>query len=161
MKFSGKRVLVTGAGANIGRAIALQFAAEGARLVVAAHGNMAGAKGVVEEIQARGGEASAVAADLTIEEEVDRLFATGRERLGGLDILVNNAGAALPTPFAASSLADWRRLFDINLFSAVLCSQRGAALMASEGAIINTASVRGVGHGGGWGLWPTPRPRRP
>jgi 3-oxoacyl-[acyl-carrier protein] reductase len=153
MDIEGKRVVVTGAGANIGEAIAVQFAQAGARVVVHVGSNTDGGARVVQKIRSIGGEAQVIQADLTESRSVDRLFEEVVAVFGGVDILINNAGAARPTPFSDSSIKQWQDVFNINFFSAVLCSQRAAALMKrSGGAIVNTSSIRGIGHTGREGL---------
>jgi 3-oxoacyl-[acyl-carrier protein] reductase len=154
MDLKDARVLVTGAGANIGRAVALAFAESGARVAITTRSNIEGARETVRKIEAAGAEALFLKADVTREDEVKELFEGVAERFGGLDILVNNAGAARPTPFSNSSLSEWREVFDVNLFSALLCSQQAVPLMKKEGpgCIINTVSVRGFGHTGREGI---------
>src|SRR5688500_8643940 len=88
---SGSGVVVTGAGSGIGRAAALRFGAEGARVVVAdLNADTAGA--VVDELRAAGGTAEAVVGDLSDQAVVDRVVATAVASFGGVDVLVNNAG---------------------------------------------------------------------
>src|SRR5882724_4961902 len=87
----GRSVIVTGAGSGIGRAAALAFAAEGAKVVVADL-NADGAEAVVKEIERAGGTAVAVTGDLSEQAVVDEVAATTVERFGGVDVLVNNAG---------------------------------------------------------------------
>lgn len=154
MDLHGRTVVITGGAANIGRAVALEFAKKGAQVVVNTRSNVAGGKGVIEEIAADGGEGFFVQADVTEPEEVDRLFTSVEETYGTPDILVNNAGAARPTQFAGSTKAQWQEVFDVNFFSAVLCSQRVAAGMKQKGRghIINTSSVRGIDHTGREGI---------
>jgi 3-oxoacyl-[acyl-carrier protein] reductase len=154
MNLKSARVLVTGAGANIGRAVALRFAEKGARVAITTRSNIEGARRTVREIEEAGGEAVFLQADVTREDEVTGLFQWLEGRFGGIDVLVNNAGAARPTPFAGSSLNEWREVFDVNFFSAFLCSQQAASLMRGQdrGCIINTVSVRGFGHTGREGI---------
>src|SRR5580704_5118085 len=93
----GQAALVTGAGRRIGRAIALRLAAEGARVAVHYGHSKDQAHAVVAEIQAAGGEAFSVQAELTRIEDIARLFGEVERRFGGLDILVNNAAVFSPT----------------------------------------------------------------
>src|SRR5690606_6384834 len=94
-RLAGKNAIVTGSTAGIGRATAIRFAQEGARVVV--HGRSAerGAE-VVETIKKAGGEAIFVAADITNEAEVASLVAAARDWMGQIDVLVNNAGIVVP-----------------------------------------------------------------
>lgn len=154
MKLKGKSAVITGSAANIGRAIALRFSEEGARVVVNTRSNVAGGKQVVEEIESAGREAIFVHADVTIPDQVDVLFEKALEAFGTVDILVNNAGAARPTPFLDSTKEQWQEVFDVNFFSALLCSQKAAEIMRGQGrgTIINTSSVRGLDHTGREGI---------
>lgn len=122
----GEIALVTGAASGIGRAVAIELAAAGARVVVndldAARSK---SDAVVAEIEKAGGSAIAIDADIGIEAEVDRLFDRIRERLGGLQILVNNAGIERNHPIDEMSLAAWQQVIDVNLTGQFLCA-RGA-----------------------------------
>lgn len=154
MKLEGATVLVTGGAVNIGRAVSLGFSRAGARVVVNTRSNVEAGNQLVADIKAGGGEAIFVQADVTQPEEVNALFHQAETTFGGVDVLVNNAGAARPTPFTDSSKADWQAVFDVNFFSAVVCSQRAAEVMGRRGGgkIINTASVRGLDHTGREGV---------
>ena len=118
---SGRKALVTGAGSGIGRAIAVALADAGASVAVNDRGSRAGAD-TVDRIMAAGGEAFAVQADVSREEDVEAMFAAVAER-GGLDILVANAGIQRDAPIAEMSLADWRAVIDTNLTGAFLCAR--------------------------------------
>jgi 3-oxoacyl-[acyl-carrier protein] reductase len=154
VKLQGKVALVTGSAANIGRATVLLFAAEGARVVVTTRSNVDGARAVVADIKAAGGEAVFVQADLANPAEADRLIAATIDNFGTLDLLVNNAGAADGKPFTATSREDWVSAFDDNLFSMVSVSQATAKVMLTQGSgtILNNASVRGIAHTGRPGI---------
>jgi 3-oxoacyl-[acyl-carrier protein] reductase len=151
---AGKTVLVTGAGANIGRAIAELFARQGARVAITTRSNAGGGENAAESIRSQGGEALFFGADLTDEAQVDRLFSYVEENFGPVEVLINNAGAALPTPFLDSEVSRWRDVFEINFFTALNCSRRAAPKMLEkgEGSIINTVSVRGFDHTGREGI---------
>jgi 3-oxoacyl-[acyl-carrier protein] reductase len=138
----GAVVLVTGAAGGIGRAIAERFGAEGARVVVA-DVNATGAEAVAQAIVAAGGTAFAMPTDVSDEEQVDRLFDTTVERFGSVDVLINNAGLTNTSRhFLEADAAWWRRIIDVNLSGAFLCSYRAAQIMARKrsGAIINLSS---------------------
>ncbi len=140
--FEGRRALVTGAGAGIGRAIALRLARAGASVAcVDLDGGAATA--VAEEIRAQGGAALAIEADVSDEAAVARAVAGAADEQGGLDVLVNNAGIVIIKPFAETSLAEWDRIFDVNLRSLFLTCQAALPhLRASQaGAIVNIASI--------------------
>ena len=154
MSIEGKTVLVTGAGANIGRAIAELFARHGARVAISTRSNTAGGESAAEAIRKKGGEALFFSADLTDEAQVNELFTKIEENFGSVDLLINNAGAALPTPFLNSEIQQWRNVFEANFFTALNCSRRAAPGMLDrqQGAIINTVSVRGFDHTGREGI---------
>ncbi|MET8136873.1 MULTISPECIES: glucose 1-dehydrogenase [unclassified Streptomyces] len=142
----GRSVIVTGAGSGIGRATALAFAAEGARVVVADL-NADGAAGVVEEIEAAGGSAVAVTGDLSEQAVVDRVAATAVERFGGVDVLVNNAGIMdRMSAVAEVSDAEWERVIRVNLTAPFLLTRAVLPhmLAAGKGAVVNTASEAGL-----------------
>lgn len=134
--------IVTGASSGIGEACAFAFANKGARVVVAAR-RAARLDGLVERLAAAGGEALAVATDVTDEASVERLFARAIERFGRVDVLVNNAGIADSTPVDALELADWHRIIDTNLTSAFLCARSAIRIMKTQGhgRIINVGSI--------------------
>lgn len=101
---SGKVALVTGSARNIGRAIALALADDGAAVVVNARSSRAEIEAVAEGIRKGGGRSSAVLADVTDPEEVKRLFAEASDDLGPVDVLVNNAALRREAPLSAISL---------------------------------------------------------
>lgn len=141
-----KVAIVTGASSGIGRAAALLFAREGARLVVNAR-RSAELDALVNEIKEAGGEAVAVAGDLRDEAVAKTLVDTAVERFGGLDIAFNNAGATGEIgPLSEMSLAGWHDTIDTNLTSAFLCAKHQIAAMIARGggSIVFTSSF--VGH---------------
>ncbi|WP_392971477.1 SDR family NAD(P)-dependent oxidoreductase [Streptomyces sp. LN245] len=142
----GRSVIVTGAGSGIGRATALAFAAQGARVVVADL-NAEGAASVVGEIETAGGSAVAVTGDLSEQEVVDRVTATAVERFGGVDVLVNNAGIMdRMSAVAEVSDAEWERVIRVNLTAPFLLTRAVLPhmLAAGRGVVVNTASEAGL-----------------
>ncbi|WP_329213665.1 glucose 1-dehydrogenase [Streptomyces sp. NBC_01485] len=142
----GRSVVVTGAGSGIGRATALAFAAEGARVLVADL-NAEGAQAVVKEIEQTGGTAVAVTGDLSEQTVVDEVAATAVERFGGIDVLVNNAGIMdRMSALADVSDAEWERVVRVNLTAPFLLTRAVLPhmLAAGRGAIVNTASEAGL-----------------
>src|SRR5690349_7413779 len=109
----GKVALVTGAGRNIGRAIALALADAGAKVAVNVRASRAEAEGVVQDIAARGGDALPVMADVTRRPEVDAMIAWVEQRFGRLDVLVNNAAVRHEEAFADMPYDRWRAAFDV------------------------------------------------
>ena len=139
---NGKVVLVTGAGAGIGRAIAERFAGVGAS-VVANDVNPETANAVVEGIVASGGSARAASADVSNAEQVGAMVAAAMEAHGRIDVLVNNAGLVSPMlHFFDADEAWWRRIIDVNLTGHFLVSHSIARIMAKSGggSIINMSS---------------------
>ena len=142
---SGRVALVTGSGRNIGRAIALRLAAEGAAVVINARSNQAEVEAVVAEIEESGGRAAGCLGDVSDERAVERLIGTTVETFGGLDILVNNAAVRHEASLAETSLADWHRILGIILDGAFLCARAAMPhLIRSEaGAIVNIGGMTG------------------
>jgi len=152
---SGRRALVTGAASGIGQGIAYELAAHGAAVAIDHHGPPDVAEAMAREIAAGGGQAFALEMDVADEAAVERGFAQARERLGGLDLLVNNAGVERRFPLVEMPLEEWRRVLDVNLTGAFLCSRAAARIMCEEDgprAILNISSVheqipwRGYAH---------------
>ncbi|MFI7084551.1 SDR family NAD(P)-dependent oxidoreductase [Streptomyces anulatus] len=146
-RFTGKAVLVTGAGSGIGRAVALAFAAEGAS-VVAAGRTATSLDETVALIEKEGGSAVAVIADVTRSEDVRTLVRRTVEHFGSLDVAVNNAGVFRGgAPVADLPEEDWRTLLDINVTGVFLALRAEIARMREQptgGAIVNIASNLGA-----------------
>lgn len=142
----GKVALVTGAGRGIGEATARLFASEGAAVVVCDI-DVASAQKVTQSIQERGGEAVAVAADLTKEDDVAAVINTAIDRYGRLDCAVNNAGiSGRFGSFIDLPLHEWHQMINANLTSVFLCLKYELGVMAAQGsgAIVNVSSGAGV-----------------
>jgi 3-oxoacyl-[acyl-carrier protein] reductase len=142
-ELAGRVAIVTGAGRNIGRAIALALADAGAAVVVNGRANRADVDAVVAEIESRGGKALAAMADVSDEAAVQRMAAAAVERLGRIDILVNNAAIRPEKPLESLSLADWRAVQSVILECAFLTVKATLPhLKASgSGAIINIGGL--------------------
>ena len=137
----GQRVLVTAGESGIGFAIAATLAVLGARIAIC---------DISDEALATAGKRSALAAavkaDVSVEEDVERLFATVRSSLGGLDALINNAGIAGPTGGVDEiSTADWRRCLDVGLTGQFLCARLAVPMLkaAGGGSIVSMSSAAG------------------
>ncbi|GGO25471.1 SDR family NAD(P)-dependent oxidoreductase [Deinococcus humi] len=141
-RFSNRTVLVTGAGGGIGRAVALRFASEGAKVAVNdIKPDMVEA--VVDEITSAGGVALAVPADVSDAAAVNAMFVEIEKSFGYVDVLYNNAGLIDTTRhFLEADEAWWDRIIQVNLKSVFLCSHRAATVMARrrKGVIISTSS---------------------
>ena len=138
----GRVVVVTGASSGIGEACALAFAGKGAKVVLAAR-RAERLEALVAKIVAMGGEALAVATDVTDEAAVQTLFDNAVERFGVVDVLINNAGIADSTAVYEMSLDLWHRVIDTNLTSAFLCSRAAFRVMKEQrrGRILNIGSI--------------------
>jgi NAD(P)-dependent dehydrogenase (short-subunit alcohol dehydrogenase family) len=147
MRLEGKVALVTGAGSGIGRATALLFAREGAR-VVAADYDAAGGQETARLIGEQGGEAVFVRADVSDPASVQAMVEAAVGRYGAIDILHNNAGIDLPraTNVVDTRLEDWDRTLAVNLKGVFLCCKWVLPGMVARGggAIVNTASIAGL-----------------
>jgi NAD(P)-dependent dehydrogenase (short-subunit alcohol dehydrogenase family) len=145
----GKTALVTGAGRRrgLGFAIAGRLAAEGARVVLSDLQSMAAELGDrVANLEARGGDAAAVCADITSEREVDDLFARTLERTGRLDVLVNNAGVIVTKLVTDTSRDEWQRCVDVMGLGTFLCAREAVKIMSGQGTagrIVNISSISG------------------
>ena len=137
--------LVTGAGAGIGRAIAIRLAHEGVAVVVDDMNEAAGAE-TVGRIEAEGGRAALVLADVGVEADVRAMVGFAEQRFGGLDILVNNAGIAPEPHFPHAAPEHWKRTLDVNLRGVMLSIQLGVEAMAKRrgGVIVNISSMAGM-----------------
>ena len=148
---SGQTALVTGGGRGIGRAVALALAEAGAEVIVNYSSSATAADEVVQSIQAKGGTAYALQANVAIEADVDRLIKTVLERSGRLDVLVNNAGITRDGLMMRMKTNDWQAVIDLNLTGVFLCSRAVARPMLKQksGRIINITSVVGlIGNAG-------------
>jgi NAD(P)-dependent dehydrogenase (short-subunit alcohol dehydrogenase family) len=142
----GRSVIVTGSGSGIGRAAALKFAAEGAKVLIADL-NRDGAEETVKAIKDAGGVAHAVVGDLSDQEVVDQVVATAVETFGGLDVLVNNAGIMdRMSALGETDDAEWERVIRINLTAPFLLTRAALPhmLAANGGSIVFTASEAGL-----------------
>ncbi|MET9647173.1 glucose 1-dehydrogenase [Streptomyces syringium] len=145
-RFTGKTALVTGGGTGIGRAIALAFAREGARVVVAGR-RAEPLKETVSLIEAEGGEAAAITADVTRSEDVQDLVRQTVERFGGLDVAVNNVGLFVPPARLADiPEEDWQSTIATNLTGVYLSMKYEIGHMRAHGggAIVNISSNLGA-----------------
>ncbi|KIH77381.1 3-oxoacyl-[acyl-carrier-protein] reductase [Geoalkalibacter ferrihydriticus] len=142
--FKDKVVVVTGASRGIGREIALQFAAGGAK-VVASGRNLEKLQELVVEIEALGGQALAVSGDIAQMADVDELFKKAGETFQRVDILVNNAGITRDGLLLRMKNEDWDAVLDTNLKGAFMCTRAAAKIMSKQkfGRIVNISSVVG------------------
>ncbi len=141
-KLAGKVAVVTGASKGIGAAIASHLAAEGAAVVVNYASSKEGAQRVVAEIAGHGGKAVAVQANVTMQADIERLFAEAKKAFGRLDILVNNAGIYEFAPLEQVTAEHFHKMFDLNVLGLILASQEAVKHFGpAGGSIINISSV--------------------
>jgi 3-oxoacyl-[acyl-carrier protein] reductase len=146
MRLKDRVALVTGSSRGVGRAIALAYAREGAKVMVNYTSNEKAAKEVVEAIQKMGSQAVAVKADVAKKVEAEALVKATVDHFGGIDVLVNNAGFTRPAMMTKMTEQQWDEVVDLHLKGAFLCTQAAAQHMIAKnrGKIINITSVAGV-----------------
>ena len=142
-ELTGKVAVITGAGRNIGRAIALTLAEGGASIVVNARSNRAEAEAVAGEIISAGGKALVHIGDVADPKAVAAMADAAVKRFGGIDILVNNAALRREKPFDEMSYADWREIMDVTLDGAFHCTKACLASLrkSGEGTIVNIGGL--------------------
>ena len=149
LPLQGKVALVTGAGRNIGRAIALTLAHDGASVLVNGRADKAAVDAVVGEIQAAGGKAVAAMGDVSDPQVPPRLADQAAKAFGGVDILVSNAGLRRQTSFLDMSFEEWREILSVALDGAFLLGKAFIPQMVAKG------------HGGAFVATGTAQPREP
>jgi 3-oxoacyl-[acyl-carrier protein] reductase len=143
--FAGKVALVTGAGKNIGRTIAMDLAARGASVVVNGRSDRDAVAGVVAEINAAGGQAIGCLADVSEAAATEVMVQSAVAAFGGIDILVSNAGLRRQTPFLEMSFAEWRDILSVALDGAFILARAAVPHMLGRGggAIV---ALSGISH---------------
>src|SRR5213593_2952562 len=143
-RFPGKVALVTGGTSGIGKATAIEFARAGAKVVLTGRREKEGAQ-VVAEIKKLGGEAAFVRADVAKNADVKAMVDFTVDKFGRLDIAFNNAGVEWKGPLDQATEAEYRRIFDINVWGVLNSMRHEIPVMLKNGggAIVNTSSVAG------------------
>ena len=147
-ELAGKVALVTGGAQNIGRAICLDLAAAGARVLVNTRRSVEIAQETVNLIKQAGGEATVAQADITNPDAVDRMVVAGVAAYGGIDILVNNAALRKEAPLTEVAFADWKEVLGTMLDGAFLCTKACVPQMRTRGggSIVTIGGM--TGHSG-------------
>jgi NAD(P)-dependent dehydrogenase (short-subunit alcohol dehydrogenase family) len=142
-EMKGRRVLVTGAGTGLGREIALEFAREGADIVLHYAHSEPGARAAVESIRNDGGKAEAFYADLRHIDQIARLAGDTIEYLGGVDVLINNAGITMNLPFERVTPDQFDALYDVNVRAQFFLTQHVLPSMLDRGGgvVINLSTI--------------------
>lgn len=141
-RFTDKVAVITGASKGIGAGIAKRLASEGASVVVNYASSKDGANRIVEDIVQAGGKAIAIAASVSNEDDVTRLFEEVGKAFGRVDVLVNNAGVYDPKPIESLSVSEFNRHFDTNVLGLLLVTKASLMLFpATGGSIVNISSV--------------------
>ena len=142
-ELKGSVAIVTGAGRNIGRAIALELAAAGAAVVVNARANHEETQAVVRDIIAQGGRALPFLADVADIRAVERMVAAVTQYFGRIDILVNNAALRVETPFQDMTQSDWHRVLAVILDGAFNCTKAALSQLRASGvgAVVNIGGL--------------------
>src|SRR5229473_4625764 len=142
-ELNGKVAIVTGAGRNIGRAIALALAKDGASVLVNARSNRAEAENVAREIEAAGGKALVHIGDVADAAAMQAMADAAVKHFGRIDILVNNAALRREKPFAEMDHAEWREILDVTLDGAFHCTKACLPALQKSGAgtIVNIGGL--------------------
>lgn len=143
MRLKNKVAIITGAGAGIGRGIALDFVKEGAKIVVADWSKQGGNE-TVRQVKKKKGKAIFIKTDVSNKEDVWQLVKNTTDEFGKIDILVNNAGIYPFVEFEKMPEVDWDKLININLKSVYLCAQAALTKMKTGGKIINISSIAAI-----------------
>lgn len=142
-KLIGQSALVTGANSGIGLAVAIALGNDGANVVVNYVTHPEVADEVVQQIISNGGNAIAIKADVTKEDEVQAMFKQMFDKYGTVDILVNNAGLQKDSPFEMMSLADWQLVIGVNLTGQFLCAREAVKEFLRRGVVAERSCAAG------------------
>ncbi|MBE9205286.1 SDR family oxidoreductase [Nostoc sp. LEGE 06077] len=139
----GQKALVTGASSGIGEAIARYLASSGASVAINYHSEAQEAQKIVDNIKANNGEAIAIQADVSKEDEVKAMFSQTLQHFGTIDILVNNAGLQKDSPFVDMTLDQWNTVIGVNLTGQFLCAREAAKEFLRRGVQPQISSTAG------------------
>ncbi len=142
-RLKGQSALVTGANSGIGEAVAIALANDGANVVVNYVTHPEAADEVVQRIISNGGNAIAVKADVSKEDEVTSMFQQMFQKFGTIDILINNAGLQKDASFESMSLADWQLVINVNLTGQFLCAREAVKEFLKRGVVEERSKAAG------------------
>ena len=144
--FEGRTAVVTGGARGIGRAICRMLAENGAQVAINYERNETAAGETLALLEAAGGQAIIVQADIARQDQVERMMSTVRERLGVVDLLVNNAAIAKNTPHGRLTFADWKRMLEVNVDGPFLTTWAVKDDMIKQryGRIVNVSSLAAI-----------------
>lgn len=142
-RLQGQSALVTGGSSGIGAAIAVALGAAGARVGVNYRSHPDEAERVVESIQAQGGQALAIGADVSVEEDVELMFEAMTGAFGRVDILIANSGIQQDSTVAEMSLDQWKRVLDVNLTGQFLCARAAVRRFLTQETVLGVSRARG------------------
>ncbi len=152
INFNGKVVLITGSSRGIGKATALAFARQGAKIVINYATSQKEAEKTLKQVKALGVDAIAIQCNVSSPEQVKQMVQKTVETFGRIDVLVNNAGVITEgkSSLAELTFEDWEKVLHTNLIGVFLCTQAVATVMKKQkqGKIVNIASIRGLEHCG-------------
>lgn len=145
MRFENKVVLITGASRGIGKATALEFAKEGAKIGLDYIGSEKEAENAINEIKKFGVEAVAIKCDVSDEKQVNLMVDKIIKKFGRIDVLVNNAGIVFDVPFNERTIDQWKKTLEVNLIGTFICARAVAKFMKKQksGSIVNISSTNG------------------
>jgi NADP-dependent 3-hydroxy acid dehydrogenase YdfG len=144
-ELTGRSVVVTGASSGIGVATARAFAAAGAHVVLAARREDR-LRSLAGELEVAGAKVAVAVTDMRVEDDIVRLFATARERFGGVDVLVNNAGLGRAAPLSSAPSAAWREMLEVNVLGLSIATREAITDMDRRGVaghIVHVSSMAG------------------
>ncbi len=142
-KLKGQTALVTGANSGIGLAVAIALGNEGANVIVNYVNHPEAADDVVKQIEANSGNAIAIQADVSNEQQVRSMFQQMFDKFGTIDILVNNAGLQKDSPLESMSLADWQLVINVNLTGQFLCAREAVKEFLRRGIVPERSCAAG------------------
>ena len=143
MRFKDKVVLITGSSKGLGKAIALEFAKEGANVIINYHSDKDGAQGVLDNIKSLGVQSDIIKADVSNPEEVNNMIKSVVKKFGKLDILINNSGIIKDARVTSMSKESWDEVIGVNLTGVYNCTKAVGQVMEKQksGKIINISSI--------------------